>query len=420
MKVLVVGSGGREHALALKLSESHHQPELHFAPGNAGMDNLGQRLEIEATDIQGITLQARREKYDLIVVGPEAPLANGITDFLKREGFNVFGPNQQGAQLEASKNFAKQMMAKYNVPTAQYKYCDSKETALNALESFNPPYVIKEDGLAAGKGVTVTSDKSEAIAAIESAFDKKMTVVLEEFLKGEELSVLAICDGLRAVPMISAQDFKRLGENNEGPNTGGMGAYAPVPLATQAVLERVQNDVLTPMMTGLRAEGIDYRGVLYAGLMIDGESNPNVVEFNVRFGDPETQVVLPLLDDDLIDVMMASVRGDLSAYESGFRFKGQSAVTVVLVSEGYPGSYLKGHKIEIPMELAEGTQVIHAGTKKMPDGSLVTNGGRVINCVAQAESLEAAREKALQLADAVQFEGKFYRTDIAKVPVTVN
>lgn len=416
-KVLIIGSGGREHALALKLSESRLHPELHFAPGNPGMEPLGQRLEIAVDDIQGLLLHARREGFDLTVVGPEAPLAAGIVDAFKAAGLPIFGPDRAGAQLEASKHFAKELMTEAGVPTAGYAYCTTQDEALSALERFAPPYVIKEDGLAAGKGVTVTASKDEAEAAIEQAMTKHMPVVIEEFLRGEELSVLALCDGTTVLPLVSAQDFKRAGEGDTGPNTGGMGAYAPVPLATPDIMAAIQNRVLSPMLKTLRNRGVDYRGVLYAGLMVPPEGEPNVVEFNVRFGDPETQAVLPLLDEDLLELLLACANGTLDDYaKRGLRFKNRAAVTVVLTAAGYPGAYEKGRPIRFPDTLPEGSHLIHAGTKKMPDQTIVTNGGRVLNAVGLGETIEQARERAYQLADSVAFEGKTLRRDIAETP----
>lgn len=417
MKILVIGSGGREHAIAAQLAKSSHQPELFFAPGNPGLETLGQRLDIDVTDIEGLCLFSKKEAIDLTVVGPEVPLAMGLVDKFEANGLLAFGPKQAPAQLEASKAFAKDLMAKYNIPTAGYRFCETEAIALDALAEFQAPYVIKEDGLAAGKGVTIAQDLDEAKAAVKRAFEKKMPVVIEEFMAGVELSILAVCDGKRALPLVSAQDFKRVFDNNEGPNTGGMGAYAPVPLATPALLKRVQSEVLTPMIKALQSEGYDYRGILYAGLMIDGQGTPRVVEFNVRFGDPETQAVLPLMKDDLVDVLLAASKGDLSAYEqNGIQFLAKSAVTIAAVSNGYPGDFEKGKPIQFPEQIQDNQQLFHAGTKKMPDKSIVTNGGRVLNCTGIGDSLESAREAAYQLLAAVQFENKFARRDIAEKP----
>ncbi len=421
MKILVIGSGGREHALGWKLTQQTDPiakvpHELFFAPGNPGCEALGQRLEIEVTDTQGLLLFAEKENIDLTIVGPEVPLALGIVDLFQKHQLTVFGPTKAGAQLESSKDYAKTLMQKAHIPTAGYVFCDNAEFALQALTQFSPPYVIKQDGLAAGKGVTIAPDRQTAKIAIEESFAKDMPVIIEEFLQGEELSILAICDGKRAIPMMSAQDFKKVGEGNTGPNTGGMGAYAPVPFVTSELLATVQTEVLNPMIKALINEGIDFRGVLYAGLMISPEGQPNVVEFNVRFGDPETQVVLPLLEDDLAHILLQAAEGDLAPYEViGFKFKpSQSAVTVVLTSEGYPGPYTTGFPITVPETLPENTLIFHAGTKKTPEQTLVSNGGRVVNVTGLGDSIESARQKAYALAEQVCFDNKFCRLDIAK------
>ncbi len=424
MKIMVIGRGGREHALIKQLSQSKHQPELYAAPGNPGMnsdDYPVQRLDIQENDTQGLLLFAKREGIDLTIIGPEAPLADGLVDMFTKNNMLAFGPNKACAKLEASKRFAKEMMEAAGVPTAKYVHATTQADALKALDDFDAPYVIKEDGLAAGKGVTVTENKNTAIEAINKAFTKNMTVVLEGFLEGEELSVLALCDGKQAIPLIGAQDFKRLNSQPDAPNTGGMGAYAPVPLADEALLKRVQTEVLNPMMATLQERGLDYRGVLYAGLMVDQQGNPSVVEFNVRFGDPETQVVLPLLDEDLVDVLIASAKGDLSAFQNGFKFKPASAVTVVMVSEGYPSAYDKGKPLNLPESgtMPDASWLIHAGTKRMNPNTIVTDGGRVINAVALGGSVDEARQKAYQLCEQVGFAGKVLRDDIAKPVVNV-
>ncbi|MEB3286312.1 MAG: phosphoribosylamine--glycine ligase [Vampirovibrionales bacterium] len=423
MKILIVGSGGREHAIATQLTKSAHPVELYFAPGNPGMEPLGQRLDIDVSDIEGLCLFAKKEAIVLTVVGPEVPLALGISDRFAKESLAIFGPKKDAARLEASKAFAKDLMAKYDIPTAGYRHCIDEKTAIDTLSEFTAPYVIKEDGLAAGKGVTIAESLEQAKAAISSAFAKNMPVVIEEFMAGVELSILAICDGKRALPLISAQDFKKAYDNNQGPNTGGMGAYAPVPLATPELMKQVQQRILDPMMQAMRSEGFDYRGILYAGLMIDEAANARVVEFNVRFGDPETQVVLPLLKDDFADLLMAAANGDLSAYESnGVQFLDECAVTVVAASKGYPGDFEKGLPILFPEilttseSLSDRQYLFHAGTKKMPDQSIVTNGGRVLNCTGLGKTHEEARKAAYALVQSVVFENKTYRNDIAATP----
>ncbi len=418
MKILVIGNGGREHAIAWTLSQSAHKPELYFAQGNPGMRELGQRVDIELTDLNGLLLFAQREQIDLTVVGPELPLSLGIADRFEEQGLKVFGPKQAGAQMEYSKAFAKKLMADYRIPTAHYRFCQDLAAALSALDEFEAPYVIKEDGLAAGKGVTIAQSRAEAEEAIHQAFQKEMPVVIEEFMHGQELSVLAFCDGKTILPCVAAQDYKKAGEGNTGPNTGGMGAYAPVPLATPELMARVQQEVLNPTLQALQAEGIDYKGILYAGLMITPEGNPRVVEFNARFGDPETQVVLPLLQDDLVDVMLATVNGELHRYaETGLSFKeGAKAITVVLTSAGYPGDYETGKPIFFPQYLSNDVHIFHAGTRVLPDQSKVTHGGRVLNVTAIGDSLEQARQRAYEIVNQIRFEGKYFRGDIAALP----
>lgn len=418
MKILLIGNGGREHALAWSLSQSRHKPELFFAPGNPGMQELGQRLDISITDIGALLLFAEQEGVDLTVVGPELPLSLGIANRFQEKGLKVFGPDQSGAQMESSKAFAKKLMADYQIPTAQYRFCKEQSGALTALDEFTAPYVIKEDGLAAGKGVTIAENRKQAEAAIHQAFQKEMPVVIEAFMHGQELSVLAFCDGKTILPCIAAQDFKKVGEGNTGPNTGGMGAYAPVPLATPELMAKVQKTVLEPTLAALQAEGITYKGILYAGLMIDSQGAIQVVEFNARFGDPETQAVLPLLEEDLIDLMLDTVNGELHRYSAqGLKFKADAqAVTIVLTSAGYPGDYETGRPIFFPQYLPNDVHIFHAGTKVLPDQQKVTNGGRVLNVTAIGSDLEEARRKAYAVVDQVRFEGKYFRRDIGAMP----
>jgi phosphoribosylamine--glycine ligase len=424
MKILLIGNGGREHAIAWSLSQSRHKPELYFAHGNPGMRELGQRVEIDITDLNGLLLFAQREKIDLTVVGPEVPLSLGIADRFQAAGLKLFGPTQAGAQMESSKAFAKKLMADYAIPTAQYRFCTDVETAFASLREFEPPYVIKEDGLASGKGVTIAQTQADAEAAIRISFEKEMPVVIEEFMQGQELSILAFCDGKTILPCIAAQDYKKIGEDDTGPNTGGMGAYAPVPLATTDLIARVQRDILEPTLKALQSEGIEYQGILYAGLMIDAAGNPRVVEFNVRFGDPETQVVLPLLEDDLVDLMLATVNGTLhdNYAKTGLRFKANtSAITVVLASQGYPGDYATGQPILFPQYLSNSVQVFHAGTKLLPDQTpnqpkVITAGGRVLNVTAEGATLDEARRNAYEIAEQIRFDGKYFRHDIAAKP----
>lgn len=425
MKILIVGNGGRENALAWACAQSPHQPELFFAPGNPGMSDLGQRLEIDPLDIEGLLLFAQRESIDLTVVGPETPLEKGLVDRFESVGLKVFGPSQQAAQMEASKSFAKALMQRAKVPTAAFKKCETERSALAFLQECVPPYVIKQDGLAGGKGVHICPTLKEAERVLREIFEASLgPVVIEEFLEGQEISVFAVCDGTRAIPMIAAQDHKRLMDGDQGPNTGGMGAFAPVPWVTSELMEAIQETILNPVVAQLKQEGVPYQGLLYAGLMVSKSGKPYVIEFNCRFGDPETQVVLPLLKTDIINVMMASAAGDLSAYESsGLLFEpDQFAVTVALCAKGYPGKPESGHSIALPESLTETQMLFHAGTGLKPqlgqESLLVTKGGRVMNAVGLGASLEEAIQQAYTVADAVSFEGKFYRKDIAQKGLT--
>lgn len=420
MKILILGRGGREHALGLRLSQDTRPHTLYFAPGNPGCADLGQRLEISLDDHQGLLLYAQREQIDLTIVGPEQPLADGIVDVFQEHNLAIFGPTQAGARIEASKAYAKTLMAKANIPTAGYTEYKNPLDAIALLKTSSYPLVIKEDGLAAGKGVTIAHNPTDAKQALNNAHHKNMGVILEDFLVGDELSVLALCDGERAIPLISAQDFKKALKDNKGPNTGGMGAYAPVPFVTESLMHVIQHQVLDPMMAQFKAEGMTYRGILYAGLMIDAtqpiEHSIQVIEFNARFGDPETQVVLPLLNEEMAPLLYAASQGDLSPWAiQGIRFKKQSAVTVVLTAEGYPANYPKGDVISLPEHPVDNAHLIQAGTQAMPNQTLVTNGGRVINTVGLGTNLTEARNNAYTLAQQVSFKGKTYRTDIAEV-----
>jgi phosphoribosylamine--glycine ligase len=416
-KVLVLGSGGREHALLEALSRSPQAPELFVAPGNAGCYNLATGVDIQADDVPAVLNFVQAEDIDFVVVGPEAPLVAGVVDALEEQGILVFGPSQAAAQLEASKHYAKQIMAKAGVPTAGFAYCKSRQDAETALSQFKAPFVIKEDGLAAGKGVTVAETLAEAHEALARAEAKHSPVVIEEFLEGVELSVLAIADGKVAIPLISAQDFKRVGDHDTGENTGGMGAYAPVPFVDDALLATIQTDILDPMMKTLQAQNTPFKGILYAGLMIHPNGTPFVVEFNVRFGDPETQVVLPLLQDriDVLALLMDSAKGDLSSWRGvrALQEPTQKAVTVVMAASGYPQAYASGQVISLPDALPKGVNVFHAGTKRRSTGELISVGGRVLTVTAVADSLAEARTQAYLAIDTIDFPESFTRSDIA-------
>lgn len=416
MRVMIVGSGGREFVLGQVLAGPN--VALSFVPGNAGTQALGMNLDIDPLDVRGIVLHAVREAVGLVVVGPEAPLAVGLVDALREAGISVFGPTQAAARLEASKAFAKEVMRAAGVPTAGYFVCGDEAAGLAALDAVGVPYVVKVDGLAAGKGVTVTPNRQEAETALRAALAGGGSVVVEECLYGEELSVLAVCDGERALPLLTAQDFKRAWDGEAGPNTGGMGAYAPVAFADAELIDRVRREILQPVLGEMRRRGTPFTGVLYAGLMVDEVGNPRVIEFNVRFGDPEAQVVLPLLARrvDVLRLLVDASHGDLSGWESNAALMetDAAAVTVVLASAGYPGAFEKGVPLRLPVALPDGVTLVHAGTTHTREQVLVTNGGRVVNVTAVAETLAAAREKAYTVIEGMDTDGLVYRRDIAE------
>jgi phosphoribosylamine---glycine ligase len=418
VKYVVVGNGGREHAMAWSLLRSSDVTQVFCLPGNGGTATLPhcENVNIAVDDFEGIKAFAQDQQIDLVVVGPELPLSLGLTDILQQAGIAVFGPSRKGAQIEASKSWAKQLMVEAQVPTAFAASFTDCEAAIAYVKAGQVPTVVKANGLAAGKGVTVAETMEEAIAAIEEAFSGRFgeageRVIIEECLIGQELSVLALADGKTVVPLLPAQDHKRIGEGDTGPNTGGMGAYAPVPIVTPELMARVQSEVLEPTLKAMQKRGIDYRGVLYAGLMVSDGGTPNVIEFNCRFGDPETQSVLPALETPLPDLMWACVNQTLDQVGE-IRFKSGASATVVMASGGYPGDYEKG-KIISGLDAAEknGAVVFHAGTE-MNEGSLCTSGGRVLAVTAQGESFEDAFGRAYEAVDQIQFEGSYYRRDI--------
>lgn len=418
MKIMVIGGGGREHALVWAARRSPRVREVLAAPGSAGMAREATCLPINADDLVGLVGIAEQERPDLVLVGPELPLTLGVVDRLKAAGIPAFGPVAACARLEGSKHFAKQFMEKYRIPTARSVTVDSLAAAEAALGRFTLPVVVKADGLAAGKGVTVAATRDEALGALRQIFEARVfgaagdRVVLEEFLAGEEASVLALCDGRTAIPLLPAQDHKRIFDQDQGPNTGGMGAYAPAPAVTPEILKRVQCEILDPVIAGMRAEGTPYQGVLYAGLMLTADG-PKVIEFNCRFGDPETQAVLPLLASDLVELAQACVDGALDQHPVSW--KPGAAVCVVLAAPGYPGSYPKDLPITglTEAELIPEITVWHAGTG-WQDGRWVTQGGRVLNVVARAETLDQAVNRVYQAVSRIQFKGAHYRRDIAQ------
>ena len=417
MNILLVGSGGREHALAWKLSQSVHTDKLYAVPGNPGIAQFAECVSgISVEDNDAIVAFAKEKNIGLVVVGPEVPLVNGVVDALTAAGIKAFGPTKDAAELEGSKVYAKVVMRRYGIPTARSEVFGDPARAHVYVRQMRQPFAIKADGLAAGKGVILTKTADEAVEAIdllmkEKAFgDAGNRVVIEEFMEGEEASMLAFTDGETIVAMRASQDHKRVNDGDEGLNTGGMGAYAPAPVITPELAERVMEEILKPTIEGMKKEGRPFKGCLYAGLMITAKG-PKVVEFNARFGDPETQVVLPLLKSDLVEVMLACVDGKLA--ETKVEWSDEAAVSVVMASGGYPGDYEKGKKITgIADAEATGALVFHAGTAEK-DGSLVTSGGRVLNVVGVAKDIQEAVKKAYAGVEKISFDGAHYRKDIA-------
>lgn len=416
MNVLIVGSGGREHAIAWKLMQSPRLSRLWTAPGNAGTAHLGENAPLGVEDVPGLVNFARLKAIDLAVIGPEAALALGLADALQDAGIRAFGPTAAAAQIETSKAFSKAFMHKYGIPTARFASFTQFEEAVEFLEKVEHPVVIKASGLAAGKGVVLPETVEKARAALESIMVERIfgdagdAVVIEERLTGEEVSLMAFSDGRTVLPMLPAQDHKRIFDNDQGPNTGGMGAYAPAPVCPPEMVQEVTRTILQPAVDGLRSEGMPFKGVLYAGLMLT-EHGVKVLEFNCRFGDPETQVVLPLLENDLLDVFDACIDGTLD--QLSLRWKQGSAVTVVLASQGYPGKYPTGKVIQGLRAASEHALVFHAGTKEQ-NNEAVTSGGRVLNVTTTGPDLERAVEQAYGAIKFVSFEGMQYRRDIAQ------
>ena len=413
MKILVVGGGGREHAIVWKLAQSPLADEIYCAPGNAGIAHLADCVNIPAEDVDALLDFAQAENIDLTVVGPEAPLSLGIVDKFMAAGLRIFGPSQSAALIEGSKELAKQIMAKYGIPTAKYMGFTDKAQALAYVREQGAPIVVKADGLAAGKGVVVAETVAEAEQAVEDMLGGAFgaagaKVVIEEFLKGEEVSVLAFTDGHTVLPMVSAQDHKRVFDGDKGPNTGGMGAYSPAPVYTPEMAEQVLHDVLQPAVDGMRAEGRLYKGVLYAGLMVTPEG-VKVLEFNARFGDPETQAVLMRLKSDLVEIMLAVIDGTLQ--EKQLEWYDDAAVCVVIASDGYPGHYAKGQPISGLDDDMPDTYVFHAGTAYAGQ-HIVANGGRVLGVTARGADIRQAIERVYLRADEIYYDGCFCRRDI--------
>ncbi len=416
MKILVVGSGGREHALVWKLQSSPLVRKIHAAPGNAGISKLAECVEIASEDLTGLGDFAQKNSIDLTVVGPELPLTLGIVDQFQQRNLKIFGPTKMAAMIEGSKVFAKKFMKKYHIPTASFKIFEKPDEAVDFVKSSDMPLVIKTDGLAAGKGVLIIEDVNSGISAVQKIMVEKIfkdagnKVVIEDFLEGEEATILAFTDGKTIVAMPSSQDHKKIYDGDRGPNTGGMGAYAPAPAVDDRMMKRIYDGVLEPTIAGLEREGTVFKGVLYAGLMLT-ERGPKVMEFNCRFGDPETQVILPLLRSDLAEILMSIVEGELSLAD--VEWKDDFAVCVILASAGYPGRYEKGRQI-FGLDKVEGAKdvlIFHAGTRRQA-GRLVTNGGRVLGVTALDKSAEKAIRKTYAQVEKIRFDGAQFRRDI--------
>jgi len=413
--VLIVGGGGREHALAIGLSESESVGSVHTCPGNAGTALVGTNHSVSATDVEAVVTLAGELGVDLVVVGPEAPLVAGLSDRLREVGIASFGPHSAGAELEGSKLHAKRVMEQLGIPTGGVQILDSDSDVKAALARYSPPWVIKRDVLAAGKGVVVTEDYEEAESFILDSIASDGFVLLEEFLSGEEASMLVVMDESGYICLPASQDHKRVGEGDTGPNTGGMGAYAPAPVVTPAVRQRAIDEIVEPMHHHLRNQEIPYRGVLYVGLMIDEEGAPSVVEYNVRFGDPETQVTIPLIESDLGIMLLAAAEGRINSIQPEFSDK--SAVTVVVASQGYPGPSETGREIngaQTRIDEGEISAFVHlAGAKITSQNLLVSSGGRVLSATAIATDLTTAVEAAYAVVDEIELDGSHHRRDIA-------
>ena len=423
MNILIVGNGGREHALAWKLRQSPRTDELYVAPGNAGTATLARNLKIASSDIEGLAAAAKEHRIGLTVVGPEAPLAGGIIDRFNELGLPVFGPSRQAARLESSKIFAKELMSKYGIPCARGRAFSSASEAREYVNSVEPPVVVKADGLAAGKGVTVAQTREEAMKAVADALEARVfgpageKIVIEEYLSGREVSVFAFTDGETITPLVMACDYKRVNDGDMGPNTGGMGSYSPPEFIDAGTAQRICEEIMAPVVHAMTAEGVPYRGVLYGGLMITAQG-PKVLEFNVRLGDPETQVILPRLETDLVDIMVAVVQGRLA--EIDVRWSEEACVAVVMASGGYPGPYSQGFPITGLESLEKDVLVFQAGTSlaEPPEGNghaIVTAGGRILSVVGRGADLAQARASAYRNVDRVRFQGGHYRRDIAKI-----
>jgi len=415
MKIFVVGGGGREHTLVWKIAQSPDVKKIYCAPGNAGISQLAECGSVKDTSIDELLKFADRNQIDLTVVGPEAPLAMGIVNAFQSQGLKIFGPSQKAAEIESSKIFAKYLMEKYHIPTAAYKTFDEYDRAKKYLDSIPVPIVIKADGLAGGKGAIVCFSHEEARESLQKMMVERIfgnagkKVIIEEYLKGQEASVLAFTDGVNVLPLIPAQDHKPIFDRDKGPNTGGMGAYAPAVLIDEAMMTTIQQKILEPAVKGMALEDRPYKGVLYAGLMITNQG-PKVVEFNCRFGDPETQAILPLIKSDLVPILFACAEGNIS--ELKIETNNKFAVCVIMASGGYPGKYEKGKQIlGLDRKFKDDVIIFHAGTNHI-EGKLVTDGGRVLGVTATGNDLKEAIQRAYQAVGKITFDGAYYRKDI--------
>jgi phosphoribosylamine--glycine ligase len=413
LNVLLIGSGGREHALAWAIAASPLLGDFYCAPGNPGIAQYATCMTLDVGDHQAVISFCRAHAIDFVVVGPEAPLVAGIADDLQAAGFKVFGPSRSAAQLEGSKGFTKDFCAEFKIPTGAYGRFTHQTEAVAYLKAKGAPIVIKADGLAAGKGVTVAMTLAEALVAVNDIFAGQFGAaecVIEEFLDGEEASFFALCDGKHAVPLAAAQDHKRVGDGDTGPNTGGMGAYSPAPVVTEAMADRVMAEIILPTVAGMAKRGFPFKGVLFAGLMI-GSEGPKLIEYNVRFGDPECQVLMMRLKDDLLTLLLASADGTLD--KMSVRWRNEAALTVVMASQGYPGVYAKGSEIRNIAAASEGddVEIFQAGTA-LKDGKLVANGGRVLNVSALGKSVAEAQKRAYHAVDLIDWPEGFCRRDI--------
>jgi len=426
VRVAVIGSGGREHALAWAIARSPEVEKIWTVPGNPGTEMIGKNVSLDPMDFAGILELCKEEAIDFVVVGPEDPLAGGITDFLSRHGISVFGPSRSGAMLEASKSVAKNFMARHGIPHALFRVFESSKEAVDYVRSEPGPWVIKADGLAKGKGVTITGNLDEAVTVIEGLVSGKLygeagrRIVIEEFLEGAEATAMALCDGNSIYCLPIAKDHKRVWDGDRGPMTGGMGVYSPVPFVDEGMKKKICTDILRQTFLGLKEDGIDYRGVIYAGLMLTAKG-PKVLEYNVRFGDPEAQCVLPRLSGDIAGILSACSHGRLLDFlgENEMKVLDESAVTVVVASEGYPQRYTTGFVVE-GIEQAENVSpgkvfVFHAGTARNSQGQIITAGGRVLAVTARSDTIENAREVAYSAVKEINFTGVYYRKDIGKL-----